>query len=206
MLINRDKNSLLNIGHKFKAFDTSEIAVLGGTGFIGQWVLQALEEYRNNLGINTNVTVYTRNSKRAHQLLINEMNLSLIIKELDFTNQPILIDKADQELTSTFLRFMSIGASKLMIVKSIQALNSDENRWTKTLSSNLIFIDMVTQEVPFIIHNADLLLEVKTTQDGQKLTEVLFVQGTSIVLMEWGSPAPKELTTRKMLETNIVTQ
>jgi nucleoside-diphosphate-sugar epimerase len=95
MLINRDQNSLLNIGHKFKAFDTSEIAVLGGTGFIGQWVLQALEEYRNNLGINTNVTVYTRNSKRAHQLLINEMNLSLIIKEIDFTKQPVLIDKAD---------------------------------------------------------------------------------------------------------------
>ena len=74
------------------------------------------------------------------------------------------------------------------------------------MSSNLIFIDMVTQEVPFIIHNADLLLEVKTTQDGQKPNEVLFIQGTSIVLMEWGSPAPKELTTRKMLETNIVTQ
>lgn len=95
MLINRDLKSLLENGQKFNAFDESEIVILGGTGFVGLWVLQALQEYKKNLGIKANVTVYTRNSKRAHQLLVNEMNLTLNIKEIDFSQQPALIDQAD---------------------------------------------------------------------------------------------------------------
>jgi dTDP-glucose 4,6-dehydratase len=126
MLINRDLKSLLENGHKFNSFNESEIVILGGTGFIGLWILQALQEYKNNLGIKTNVTVYTRNSKQAHQLLVKEMKLTLEIKEIDFTIQPILIEKADYYICAATPSRIKTGLDNPNDVYS-SALNSSES-------------------------------------------------------------------------------
>ena len=95
MLIKRDIESLLKFGHKFHALDKSELVIFGGTGFVGLWILQALELYKNHFGIRPNVTVYTRNRDKAYKLLIEEMKLSLTIKEKDFTKGLALLQKTD---------------------------------------------------------------------------------------------------------------
>ena len=95
MLIKRDLDSLLTVGSDFREFDGSRIVILGGTGFIGSWIVKALHEYALYFGYKIDITVITRNSKRAHEILINQLELNVNLIEYDFSTGPKCLDLAD---------------------------------------------------------------------------------------------------------------
>jgi dTDP-glucose 4,6-dehydratase len=95
VLIKKDIELLLESGSKFREFDSASITILGGTGFIGQWLIQALHEYRLNFGIHSEITVVTRNSKAAHRLFVEEFGIPVKIIEFDFTSESIELERSD---------------------------------------------------------------------------------------------------------------
>jgi nucleoside-diphosphate-sugar epimerase len=95
MLIERDVQSLLKSGHTFQEFDGSTITILGGTGFVGQWLIQALHEFSSNFGFSSEITVVTRDARNARKLFVEELGLKLKITEFDFTSGSIDLEKSD---------------------------------------------------------------------------------------------------------------
>jgi dTDP-glucose 4,6-dehydratase len=95
MLIERDVESLLTSGYSFQEFDGSTITILGGTGFIGQWLIQALNEFGSNFGFSSEIRVVTRDARKAHRLLVEELGLKLKIAEYDFTSGSTDLEKSD---------------------------------------------------------------------------------------------------------------
>jgi nucleoside-diphosphate-sugar epimerase len=95
MLIERDVESLLTSGHTFQQFDGSIITILGGTGFIGKWLIQALHEFSSNFGFSSEITVVTRDARNAHRLFVEELGLKLKIAEFDFTSGPTELEQSD---------------------------------------------------------------------------------------------------------------
>jgi len=95
MLIERDFESLLTSGHTFQEFDGSTITILGGTGFVGQWLIQALHEFSSNFGFSSEITVVTRDARNARRLFVEELGLKLKITEFDFTSGSIDLGKSD---------------------------------------------------------------------------------------------------------------
>ena len=68
MLIERDVNSLLMSEHTFQEYNDSTITLLGGTGFIGMWLIEALHVYARNYSFSSKITVITRYPKNAHKI------------------------------------------------------------------------------------------------------------------------------------------
>jgi dTDP-glucose 4,6-dehydratase len=95
MLIERDVESLFASGYTFQEFDGSTITILGGTGFIGQWLVQALHQFGSNFGFSAEITVVTRDARNAHRLLVEELGLKLKIAEFDFTSGSTDLEKSD---------------------------------------------------------------------------------------------------------------
>ena len=95
MLIKKDVDSVLESGGRFQEFDSATITILGGTGFIGRWLVQALHEYRLNFGIVSEIIVVTRNSKVAHTLFAEELDIPVKVLEFDFTSNSLELEKSD---------------------------------------------------------------------------------------------------------------
>jgi dTDP-glucose 4,6-dehydratase len=95
MLIKKDVDLLLSNDRTFQEFGDSTITILGGTGFIGQWLIQALHEYGKNFGFVAQISVVTRNSKMAQAIFADfDCPIPKII-EYDFTNSSIELEKSD---------------------------------------------------------------------------------------------------------------
>jgi len=95
VLIKRDIDSLMKDGLRFREFDGSKITILGGTGLIGLWLLQMLQQLSWNFGYKIEVRVTTRFPRRAHKILNNDLNLNVEIAEVDFVKGPICLEEAD---------------------------------------------------------------------------------------------------------------
>jgi len=95
MLIKKDIDSLLTSGFTFKEFDDSRITILGGTGFVGQWLVQALNQFSLNFGFSPQITVITRNARNAHKLFMEKLGIKLKISEFDFAIGTTELEKSD---------------------------------------------------------------------------------------------------------------
>jgi nucleoside-diphosphate-sugar epimerase len=95
MLIERDVESLLTSGHTFQEFDGSTITILGGTGFVGKWLIHALHVFSSNFGFSSEIRVVTRDTRKAHRLFVEELGLKLKIAEFDFTSGSTDLEKSD---------------------------------------------------------------------------------------------------------------
>ena len=74
------------------------------------------------------------------------------------------------------------------MLANYQNLKEKDEEWLPSKTSNLIFINMSTNIIEFVIYDADSILDVKQSSDGKPL-EVLYISKSSIKLIEWGSPA-----------------
>jgi dTDP-glucose 4,6-dehydratase len=95
MLIKKDVDLLLTSGHKFQEFGDSRITILGGTGFVGQWLVQALHEFGRSFGFVSEVSVVTRDSKAALGLFAGLDCPAPKLIEFDFANGSIELERSD---------------------------------------------------------------------------------------------------------------
>jgi dTDP-glucose 4,6-dehydratase len=95
MLIKKDIDSLLTSGSTFNEFDDSRITILGGTGFVGQWLVQALNQFSLNFGFSPQITVITRNPRNAQELFFEKLGIKLKISEFDFAIGTTELEKSD---------------------------------------------------------------------------------------------------------------
>lgn len=95
MLIKKDIDSLLTSGFTFKEFDDSRITILGGTGFVGQWLVQAINQFSLNFELSPQITVITRNARNAHELFIEKLGIKIKISEFDFAIGTTELEKSD---------------------------------------------------------------------------------------------------------------
>ena len=95
MLIKKDVDSLLSSGHTFQEFDGATITILGGTGFIGRWIIQALHEFGSSFGFSSEITVISRNAPMARNLFAEEFGLTPKIVEFDFATGLAKLEKSD---------------------------------------------------------------------------------------------------------------
>ena len=95
MLLSRDVDLLLNSGYAFRELDGSRITILGGTGFIGQWLIGALDAFASNFDFSTKITVVTRDSKRAQELFAGKLSIPIEFIEFDFVDSSFDLDKSD---------------------------------------------------------------------------------------------------------------
>ena len=68
----------------FKPLNNSSICVLGGTGFIGTWLVSAINYLNKYHGCRVDMTIYTRNRKLALEKFPLKEFPSLKIREFDF--------------------------------------------------------------------------------------------------------------------------
>jgi len=95
MLIERDVNSLLMSEHTFQEYNDSTITLLGGTGFIGMWLIEALHVYARNYSFSSKITVITRYPKNAHKIFVEELGFKIKIIEFDFAVNSTDLEKSD---------------------------------------------------------------------------------------------------------------
>ena len=95
MLIEKDVDSLLMGEHTFQEFNDSTITFLGGTGFIGKWLIEALNVYAKNYHFSPKITVISRNPKNAHKIFVEELGIKLKIIEFDFAVNSTYLEKSD---------------------------------------------------------------------------------------------------------------
>ena len=95
MLLSRDLDLLLNSGYTFRELDGSRITILGGTGFIGRWLIGALNAFSSNFDFSTQITVVTRDSKKAQELFAGKLITPIEFVESDFANSSFNLDRSD---------------------------------------------------------------------------------------------------------------
>ena len=95
MLLSRDLDLLLHSGYAFRELDGSRITILGGTGFIGQWLIGALNVFSSNFDFSAQITVVTRDSKRAQELFAGKLSIPIEFVEFDFADSTFNLDKSD---------------------------------------------------------------------------------------------------------------
>jgi dTDP-glucose 4,6-dehydratase len=95
MLARKDLDLLLSGGHTFREFDGSTITLLGGTGFIGQWLIKALDVFASNFSFSTEITIITRNSKKAQEFFANDIGMNLKFIECDLAEMSIELERSD---------------------------------------------------------------------------------------------------------------
>jgi nucleoside-diphosphate-sugar epimerase len=149
MIIKRDIESLLNFGEKFRQLDQANVTILGGTGFIGLWILRAFEEYKKSLGIQINITIYTRDGKKAYSNLNKEFLSKFHIVEADFASKHEIVEKSDYFIcASTPSRSSTgLGNSRNVFEITVNSTNSillSANKFKNTpkvlnLSSGIVY-------------------------------------------------------------------
>ena len=95
MLIEKDVDSLLMGEHTFQEFNDSTITLLGGTGFIGKWLIEALHVYAKNYRFSPKITLISRYPKNAHKIFVEELGIKLKIIEFDFAVNSTDLVKSD---------------------------------------------------------------------------------------------------------------
>lgn len=63
---------------------SKSICVLGGTGFIGTWLISTLNQLDRDFGLKIEITVYTRNIRKASVKYPKELYNRVSLKEFDF--------------------------------------------------------------------------------------------------------------------------
>jgi dTDP-glucose 4,6-dehydratase len=199
VLIKKDLDSLLDAGGKFHEFDGATVTILGGTGFIGRWLVQALHEYRLNFGIQSQITVVTRNSKAAHSLFTEELGVAVKIVEFDFTSESIELEKSDFFLNgatpsrkvtglddSDAVFTSSVNASTSIIRSSIKHVNKPR---VLNLSSGIVY---GSQEISVRNQSERPILLQPNSQSGylnaKLASDQLFSNANSAGLMKSISP------------------
>lgn len=149
MLLGRDLDSLLNSGYSFRELDGSRITILGGTGFIGRWLIEALSAFSSNFDFSTNITVVTRDSESARKLFAQKSGYPIEFVEFDFVDSSIDLDKSDffvngatpSRITTGFknsdaVYLSSVNASKSIVRSSVKHGNIPK---VVNLSSGIVY-------------------------------------------------------------------
>lgn len=149
MLLSRDVDLLLNSGFTFRELDGSKITILGGTGFIGQWLIKALDSFASNFNFDTEITVVTRNAKRAQELFADQLHIPIKFVELDFVDSSFGLDKSDffingatpSRKTTGFENSDAVFASSVNAANSIvrSAINFGNIPKVVNLSSGIVY-------------------------------------------------------------------
>ena len=126
MLIKEDLAEILSESKKFISLSSSQITILGGTGFIGSWIVKTLQELNRNFQFNSTITVYTRNLGKARNLFDKYIDENLKLIETDFANGQILLNHFDYLINGATPTNSKTGLSDDMKVydSSIYATNS----------------------------------------------------------------------------------
>ena len=95
MLIQRDINSLLNNSKNFESFDQSRLTILGGTGFIGKWLIESLDLIASELNLDFGLTLLTRDQVRARANFVELSKISINFIEFDFSHGPTVLPYSD---------------------------------------------------------------------------------------------------------------
>lgn len=149
MLFSRDLDLLLNSGYTFRELDGSRITVLGGTGFIGQWLIGALNAFASNFDFSTEITIVTRDSKKAQGLFTGKLSIPTRFVEFDFVDSSVDLDKSDffvngatpSRNTTGFknsdaVYSSSVNASKSIVQSAIKFANMPK---VVNLSSGIVY-------------------------------------------------------------------
>ena len=94
-MFQHDRDLLLSSGFTFQEFDGSKITILGGTGFVGQWLVYALTEFGAHVGFTPEITVVTRNTSKAQKLFNEKFGIKVKISEFDFTSGSMELEESD---------------------------------------------------------------------------------------------------------------
>jgi hypothetical protein len=94
-LFQHDRDLLLSSGFTFQEFDGSKITILGGTGFVGQWLVYALTEFGAHVGFTPEITVVTRNTSKAQKLFDEKFGIKVKVSEFDFASGSMELEESD---------------------------------------------------------------------------------------------------------------
>ena len=72
---------------KLNKVQGSNFLILGGTGFIGRWLISTLLEANSELNLNLNITLVTRNARQATEILGVKTTQNLEIVEFDLSRE-----------------------------------------------------------------------------------------------------------------------
>ena len=75
-----------------ESLDGSKIALFGGTGFIGSWIVDSLLRAKERFAINFELHIFTRDISRAQLRLRLESKDSLFFHSIDFSSNPKPLD------------------------------------------------------------------------------------------------------------------
>ncbi len=95
MLIQRDINSILKNSINFESFNQSRLTILGGTGFIGKWLIESLDLISRELKLDFELTLLTRNQARARAAFSELSKLSIDFIEFDFSQGSTVLPYSD---------------------------------------------------------------------------------------------------------------
>ena len=84
-----DLESLENLNINLEKLDGKKITFLGGTGFVGSWLLHILNAQVKRNGIYLNVEVVTRNKNHAKVMFENLKNIEIQFISHDLTSNPL---------------------------------------------------------------------------------------------------------------------
>lgn len=156
MLIKKDIDSLLTNGSTFKEFDGAQITILGATGFVGRWLVLALNECGSNFGFSTEITVITRNARSAQKLFPKSVGMKIKISEFDFAIGETQLEKSDFFINGATpsVKKTGIQNSEAVFASSVNASNSiirsankhKNNPKVVNLSSGIVYGSQVLSE------------------------------------------------------------
>ena len=86
-----DLESLENLNINLEKLDGKKITFLGGTGFVGSWLLHILNAQVKRNGIYLNVEVVTRNKNHAKVMFENLKNIEIQFISHDLTSNQVII-------------------------------------------------------------------------------------------------------------------
>jgi dTDP-glucose 4,6-dehydratase len=126
MLIKKDIDSLLTSGFTFQQFDAARLTILGGTGFVGRWLVQALNEYGSNFGFSPEITVITRNARSAQKLFPEKLGSRIKLIEFDFAISTAQLEESDFFINGATpsVKKTGIENSEAVFASSINAAHS----------------------------------------------------------------------------------
>ena len=70
-----------------RKFDFDEITILGGTGFVGKWLVGTLLRINEEFGFKTKINIVTRDTTSAHLSLNLRSNMNVNFIQHDFVNE-----------------------------------------------------------------------------------------------------------------------
>ena len=91
-----DRSTILNHTSKFENLHGSQITILGGTGFVGTWILEAIDALNDEFNLNISISLITRDEKKAQNKIRDLRSTKIRIQELNLSVSPnVELDSAD---------------------------------------------------------------------------------------------------------------